>query len=505
MLSAFVIAVALISTPGEAENFGPGAPMTRDFEGCVYYTSTNVPLTIIDDGGTVTISELTIAESFLITDINVLVDIDHLWDDDLDIFIESPTGTLVELSTDLGGSDNDYSLTTFDDQALDAITAGTAPFTGCFRPEGLLSDLIGEDAQGTWKLRVTDDFTGQPGTLQGWQLQFDCYCGDLGDGEYPSGDVPLAIPDDATNAVISFLSVLDSVSIADVNVMVDITHTWDEDLDVTLESPEGTIVELFTDVGGNGNDFDQTLLDDEAGTSITAGSAPFAGTFFPEGLLSAFDGEDAQGDWVLTVFDDDVLESGTLNGWSLFITPGGPEISVEPVSWDFGYQSTAAGASTVKSIVVTNEGTDNLSISGSALVGGDSGHFVIESGGGAAVLGPLGTHTVQVSFDPSSTGSKAVLLRISSNDTDEPTVDVTLSGEGFDPALGVSGEVWVDFSHSGTEEGTLALPFDSVSEGMDFVQPGGMLHLSAGTTSETLTLSKQVSIDALGGTVRIGD
>jgi subtilisin-like proprotein convertase family protein len=44
-----------------------------------------------------------------------------------------------------------------------------------------------------------------------------------------------------------------------------------------------------------------------------------AGTFNPEGaqLLSAFDGEDASGQWQLTINDDTATNTGFLNGASL--------------------------------------------------------------------------------------------------------------------------------------------------------------------------------------------
>jgi subtilisin-like proprotein convertase family protein len=37
---------------------------------------------------------------------------------------------------------------------------------------------------------------------------------------------------------------------------------------------------------------------------ITGGSAPFTGTFAPEGDLSVLNGEFSAGTWTLTVFDD---------------------------------------------------------------------------------------------------------------------------------------------------------------------------------------------------------
>jgi hypothetical protein len=74
---------------------------------------------------------------------------------------------------------------------------------------------------------------------------------------------------------------------------------------------------LFTDVGGSGDNFISTTLDDECATPITSGVAPFTGCYQPEGSLSAFDGEDSAGLWALEVTDDYVGDSGSLEAWSL--------------------------------------------------------------------------------------------------------------------------------------------------------------------------------------------
>jgi len=51
-----------------------------------------------------------------------------------------------------------------------SITAGTAPFTGRFRPEGILSTLDGIPASGTWTLEVTDDEMLDAGLLTAWSI-----------------------------------------------------------------------------------------------------------------------------------------------------------------------------------------------------------------------------------------------------------------------------------------------------------------------------------------------
>ncbi|MFM7520920.1 MAG: proprotein convertase P-domain-containing protein, partial [Planctomycetota bacterium] len=134
----------------------------------------------------------------------------------------------------------------------------------------------------------------------------------------------LAIPDKPSTGfspVTSSLVVSGiGTSITDVNVRVNITHTWDSDLDVFLIAPDGTRVELFTDVGGSGDNFTNTVLDDQAATSITAGTAPFTGTYRPEGSLATLNGKNPNGTWRLEITDDTGTDVGTLNNWSVIIT-----------------------------------------------------------------------------------------------------------------------------------------------------------------------------------------
>jgi uncharacterized repeat protein (TIGR02543 family) len=114
------------------------------------------------------------------------------------------------------------------------------------------------------------------------------------------------------------------------------------------------------------------------------------------------------------------------------------EITVSPLTLAFGSQDVDDGATISQTVVITNDGTANLAISGVSLIGSGASHFVIENDTGEATLTPGSTRTVQVSFDPSSTGAKSASLRISSDDSSEPTVDVSLSGTGLDQEITVS-------------------------------------------------------------------
>ena len=137
--------------------------------------------------------------------------------------------------------------------------------------------------------------------------------------EYDSLDVPVTIE---AGPHLSTLTITDSGAIIDLDVLINLEHTYAADNDVFLIAPDGTRVELFTDVGGGGDNFVNTVLDDEAASSIASGAAPFTGSWRPEGSLAALDGVDINGPWTLEITDDfpfDV-DNGVLLGWSLWIT-----------------------------------------------------------------------------------------------------------------------------------------------------------------------------------------
>lgn len=138
-------------------------------------------------------------------------------------------------------------------------------------------------------------------------------------GTFSAGDLPIAISESgAGNSYTSVINVASNFPITDVNVTLDITHTWDDDLVITLTSPNGTIVELSSNNGGSGDNYTGTIFDQEStGGPITGGVAPFTGSFVPEGDLSTLYGEMSAGTWILTIVDDANLDGGTLNSFDL--------------------------------------------------------------------------------------------------------------------------------------------------------------------------------------------
>ena len=143
---------------------------------------------------------------------------------------------------------------------------------------------------------------------------------------YAFADVPQTISDNAMLNTSVFIPASGG-KITDLDINLSIFHSFDGDLDVTLTHVStGTSVILWQDVGGSNEGF-FVRINDEAGTDISGATNPkpdgaINGNFNPGGaaLLSAFDGQDASGEWRLNIVDDSASDSGTLFGWSLNVT-----------------------------------------------------------------------------------------------------------------------------------------------------------------------------------------
>ncbi|MCU0833260.1 MAG: proprotein convertase P-domain-containing protein [Chromatiaceae bacterium] len=210
--------------------------------------------------------DVTGAGSYL-WDLDLTTNITHTFAADLDITIQSPAGTVVTLTTDNGaGNDNVFNGTLWDDQAN---PGGQVPYT---TNNGLVTDhayvnLTRENPNGTWTLTISDDLAADGGSLSGWSL---------GVTTFPAppttvtpttvtNTTPVAIPSGPA-VVASALDVTGAgASICRLTLVTNITHTFAADLDITIQSPAGTVVTLTTDNGaGNDNVFDGTLWDDQA-------------------------------------------------------------------------------------------------------------------------------------------------------------------------------------------------------------------------------------------------
>jgi subtilisin-like proprotein convertase family protein len=135
-------------------------------------------------------------------------------------------------------------------------------------------------------------------------------------------DCPLPVLDIQT--VSSFLNVTaqqapNGCQIEDVNVLLDITHTFNNDLVLDLSSPSQSDIGLFSRICG-ADDNIQALLDDDAAQPIGSVCPP-AGfqtvNTAPPGNLTLFEGSSAAGTWKLDIADVVGGDAGTLHNWEL--------------------------------------------------------------------------------------------------------------------------------------------------------------------------------------------
>ena len=163
---------------------------------------------------------------------------------------------------------------------------------------------------------------------------------------------------------------------------------------------------MINRVGGSDDNFTNTTLDDDFGFNpISGGSAPFSSTFAPSSPLSAFNGEDPNGTWTLTVSDNAGGDTGTLNNWSLKLgststndTTAGAETlaagkfgvgKINPTGEvDFWKASGVSTTDTVYSYVDTSHSTKNKDSKLSVLA--NNGTTVIASDDNS---GPPGVNT----------------------------------------------------------------------------------------------------------------
>lgn len=140
------------------------------------------------------------------------------------------------------------------------------------------------------------------------------------DTSFASLDVPITITSSRETSFVSILNNPVNKTILDVDVLLNVQHTFDADLSFSLISPQGTEIILAGGVGLDGNDFTATYFDDEAGIAIDSSAAapPFTGNFKPVEKLWLFDGENSAGEWKLRVTDNGFQDGGALLSWSIY-------------------------------------------------------------------------------------------------------------------------------------------------------------------------------------------
>ncbi len=270
------------------------------------------------------------------------------------------TGITGTLSTATAGVTVVVNSSTWADLTSGVDTASNTPFTVMIDPDvGLcLSDI---DFDLTINANEGGPFAGAFSEVIGAPLV---------------PDTPVAIPDDDPAGATSVLMVGDNVTLADLDVRVNITHTFVGDIFITLTSPMGTTVTLLDRPGvpasmfGCGdNNMNVTFDDESAGDleNLCAGSDPWLdGPGPPVSPLTAFDGEMTAGTWTLTVSDNAGADTGQITDWELITDPpisGSCEVCAPAGDADLAILKTCSATDTTAScdLSVINNGPDTAS------------------------------------------------------------------------------------------------------------------------------------------------
>lgn len=104
----------------------------------------------------------------------VCIDINHTNVSELNIYLKSPSGTLVSLSSGSSSSGANYTSTCFNHTGSSSITVGSSPYTGSHRPIGFLGRFQnGQAGNGVWRLIVKDyAMSVDSGSVNAWSIKF---------------------------------------------------------------------------------------------------------------------------------------------------------------------------------------------------------------------------------------------------------------------------------------------------------------------------------------------
>ncbi len=169
------------------------------------------------------------------------------------------------------------------------------------------------------------------------------YFGDLTDCSAGTPSVYSAspgLPIDGSQTVVHTINVPDSFVIGDVNVQLDLPHTWVGDLRVTVEHlGQSVLIMNRLQDGVCADDLVSIVLDDEGAggpveekcsvdyVSIFPTSPP---NYIPDAPLMAFEGLDAAGDWTIMIDDEyPPDDNGLLDAWTLFLDVFDEEICAD--------------------------------------------------------------------------------------------------------------------------------------------------------------------------------
>lgn len=327
--------------------------------GHIFASPLEDPLPIPDDDVAGVEDCITIDDDRTINSLSVALEINHTRVEDLVVTLthvdtDSDVQLLFHPTTESGdpcpGDNIDAILGNLGGPDVDTgCSPGTPTIVGKARPTGFIGVFDGESMAGTWTLRVFDEAAGELGSLVRWSIIGGLegpppVCPSaLGSGNAFSDALPgpLPIPRNDSAGVIDCMTIEDDVPILDLDVALEIDHTFVSNLVVRLTHDDtGTTAVLIDRPGipqffeGCGFDNIRVVLNDEASSfaedQCGGPEEAIVGEFIPSEPLSAFDGESMAGTWTLHIVDEQDGDRGDLIKWTLIAGPEDPAPTATP-------------------------------------------------------------------------------------------------------------------------------------------------------------------------------
>ncbi|WP_423997079.1 reprolysin-like metallopeptidase [Maribacter sp. IgM3_T14_3] len=222
----------------------------------------------------------------------------------VDGFENASTDVLLEWGTAVGNTQ--YKIEISDDSAFANIVESTTVNGNSYSPT-----LLENNGLYFWRVKPKNDCgEGNFGTPFSFStVQFNC-------ATKTATVVPIAISSSGTPVITSKIVFFEDLPVADVNVQLNIEHTFLADLVVTLTSPTGTTVTLVSNSCGDSRNINATFDDDSPAFSCSV-EPGISGSVRPLGSLSSFNGESILGEWTLEVKDNAPSDGGSLKSFAL--------------------------------------------------------------------------------------------------------------------------------------------------------------------------------------------
>ncbi len=198
----------------------------------------------------------------------------------------------------------------------DVQVATNSSFTNIVESATVISNTyaptnLGNETTYYWRVRPKNNCgTGTYGPAFSFKtIQFSCK------NEAAEG-LPLQISASGTPTITSKIAFYENLILADLNVNIELDHSFLADLVISLTSPSGTKVVLVSSSCGDLANIDATF-DDTANNFVCGGDPAIKGTVKPLGALSSFNGESILGEWTLEVSDNAASDGGFLKAFSM--------------------------------------------------------------------------------------------------------------------------------------------------------------------------------------------